>query len=70
MDVDVGGVLRLHLLRRAVQSRLGIAILDEELPGIVERLQALRFGEQRLARQLGVRTAVAGCLSMPGSSHP
>ena len=40
------------------KRRRRIAVLDEELAGIVERLQPLCLVEQRLARQLGVRSAV------------
>ena len=39
MDVDVGGVFRLDHLGRRAERRRGVAILDEEQPGIVERLQ-------------------------------
>ena len=62
VDVDAGGVLRLHHLGRRPEGRRRIAVLDEELPGIVEPLQPLGFVEQRLARQLGVRTTVIGDL--------
>ena len=43
MDVDAGGVLRLHHLCRRPEGRCGIAVLDEELTGIVELLQPLCF---------------------------
>ncbi len=66
MDVDAGGVLRLQHLRRRPEGRRRIAVLDEELPGIVERLQPLRFVDQRLARQLGVRAIVIGDLQRVG----
>ena len=58
MDVDVGGVFRLHHLRRRTERRRGVAVLDEEQTGVVEALQTLGFGEQRFARQLGVGPAV------------
>ncbi len=43
MDVDAGGVFRLHPLGRRPERRRRIAVLDEELPGIVQRLQPLCF---------------------------
>ena len=66
MDVDAGGVFRLQHLRRRPEGRRRIAVLDEELPGIVERLQPLRLVDQRLARQLGVRAVVIGDLQRVG----
>ena len=66
MDVDAGGVLRLHHLGRRAERRRRIAVLDEELPGIVEALQPLGFIEQRLARQFGVGTAVIADLQRLG----
>ena len=66
MDVDAGGVLSLHHLRRRPEGRRRIAVLDEELPGIVQRLQPLRLVDQRLARQLGVRAVVIGDLQRVG----
>ena len=62
MDVDAGGVFRLHHLGRGAERRRGIAVLDEEQAGIVQRLQPLCLVEQRLARQFGVRPAVIGDL--------
>ncbi|MHC2329926.1 hypothetical protein ACVI3S_007946 [Bradyrhizobium diazoefficiens] len=62
VDVDAGGVLGLHHLGRRTEGRIGIAVLDEELAGILEALEPLGLVEQRLARQLGVRTAVIGDL--------
>ena len=66
VDVDAGGVFRLQHLRRRPEGRRGIAVLDEELPGIVQPLQPLGLVEQRLARQLGVRTTVIGDLQRVG----
>src|ERR1700692_1039239 len=34
MGVDVGGVFRLHQLGRRAERRRGVAVLDEEQPGI------------------------------------
>ncbi len=62
VDVDAGGVLGLDHFRRRTEGRIGIAVLDEELAGILQALKPLGFIQQRLARQLRVRTAVIGDL--------
>ena len=66
MNVDAGGVFRLHHLRRRTESRCRIAVLDEEQAGIVQRLQPFGFSKQRLARQLCIWTAVIGDLQRIG----
>lgn len=60
VDVDAGGVLGFHHLGRGAERSNGIAVLDEELAGILQLLKPHGFIEQRLARQLRIWTAVIG----------